>query len=84
MRPRHRQFCLNILPSALPVFCVYFSMVDDGPYRFSVADSPGCRLAGWFVRTGALCRQSLFERPAGELLQAPERQKKNCKFGGFA
>ena len=31
-----------------------------------------------------LTPQYPFERPAGELLQVPERLKENCKFGGFA
>ena len=44
MRPRHRQFGLNLLPSALPVFCGYFGVVTAGPYRFSGAGSPGCKL----------------------------------------
>ena len=55
-------------------------MVDDGPYRFSGAGSPGCKFAGWFVRTCAPCRQYPFERPAGGLLQVPERLKKNLSF----
>ena len=83
LRPRHSQSGLNLLPSALPVFCVYFSVVDDGPYRFSGAGSPGCKFAGWFVRTCAPCRQYPFERPAGGVLQVPERLKKDRQFGGF-
>ena len=31
-----------------------------------------------------LAPQSLFERPAGGVLQVPERLKENWKFGGFA
>ena len=31
-----------------------------------------------------LAPQSLFERAAAGVLQVPERQKKNCQFGGFA
>ena len=27
--------------------CVYFSMVDDSPYRFSTANSPGYWMVGW-------------------------------------
>ena len=75
---------LNLLPSAPPVFCGYFNVVNDGPYRFSTAGSPGCKFADWFVRTGAPCRQYPFKRPAGGLLQVPERQKKDRQFGGFA
>ena len=31
-----------------------------------------------------LAPQYPFERPAGGVLQVPERQKKYCQFGGFA
>ena len=84
MRPRHRQFGLNLLPSALPVFRVYFGVVTVDPYRIDLADSPWCKFAGWFVRTSATCRQSLFEKAAAGVLQVPERQKKYWNFGGFA
>ena len=43
-----------------------------------------CKFAECIVRPRAPCRQSLFERPAGGVLQVPERQKKYCQFGGFA
>ena len=36
------------------------------------------------VRPSAPCRQYPFERAAAGVLQVPERQKKDCKFGGFA
>ena len=53
-----------------------------------VASRHSARGSGKFeectVRTCAPCRQSLFERPAGGVLQVPERQKKYCQFGGFA
>ena len=42
-----------------------------------------CKSEECIVRPRAPCRQSLFERPAGGLLQVPERQKKNRQFGGF-
>jgi len=32
----------TVLPSALCNSSFYFSMVDDGPYRFNPANSPGC------------------------------------------
>ena len=43
-----------------------------------------CKFAECIVRPRAPCRQSLFERPAGGVLQVPERQKKDRQFGGFA
>ena len=42
------------------------------------------RFAKCTVRPRAPCRQYPFERPAGGLLQVPERQKKDRQFGGFA
>ena len=71
---------LNLLPSALPVFCDYFNVVDDGPYRFSTAGSPGCKFADRFVRPRAPCRQYPFGRAAAGVLQVPERLKENQKF----
>ena len=44
MRPRHSLVWSTILPSASCNFSFYFSVVDDGPYRFSGAGSPGCKL----------------------------------------
>ncbi len=35
-------FCLPIVPSASCNFSFYFRVVDDGPYRFSTANSPEC------------------------------------------
>mgnify|MGYP007128698729 CR=1 FL=1 len=84
MRPRHGRFGLNILPSASCNFSFYFSVVTVGPYRVDRADSPGGKSEECTVRTSAPCRQYPFERPAGGLLQAPERQKENRQFGGFA
>ena len=44
----------------------------------------GCESEECTVRTCAPCRQFLFERPAGGVLQVPERLKKVWQFGGFA
>ncbi len=44
----------------------------------------GANLQAGPVRTSAPCRQYPFERPAGGVLQVPERLKEDCKFGGFA
>ncbi len=44
----------------------------------------GCESKECTVRPCAPCRQYPFERPAGGLLQVPERQKKDHQFGGFA
>ena len=44
----------------------------------------GCKSEECTVRPRALCRQYPFERPAGGVLQVPERLKEVCKFGGFA
>ena len=44
MRPRHSRFGLNLLPSALPVFCGYFSVVVGGPYRVAWQTHRGANL----------------------------------------
>ena len=44
----------------------------------------GCESEECTVRPCAPCRQYPFERPAGGLLQVPERLKEDRQFGGFA
>ena len=84
MRPRHSRSGLNLLPSASCNFSFYFSVVVGAPYRLAGLTPRGADLLASSLDRVPLAPQYPFERPAGELLQVPERLKENCKFGGFA
>ena len=76
MRPRHSQFCLPIVPSASCSFSFYFSVVTVGPYLLAGLTPRGAVLMAVPLDRVLLAPQYPFERPAGGVLQVPERLKK--------